>query len=57
MVINESMTSEEISRIPTSHFKTYFSFDKEHHDNTKIYGNEETIVEQLLQKCGVDIGR
>lgn len=57
MVINESMTSEEISRIPTSHFKTYFSFDKEHHDNTKIYGNEETIVELLLQKCGVDIGR
>ena len=37
--------------------KAYFSFDKEHHNNTKIYGNEETIVEQLLQKCGVDRGR
>mgnify|MGYP003560002342 FL=1 len=37
--------------------KSYFSFDKEHYENTKIQGNEETIVTQLLQKCGVDIGR
>lgn len=35
--------------------KSYFSFDKEHYENTKIQGNEETIVTQLLQKCGVEM--